>query len=160
MQLASASRRSQTDAKAAQAGTLLRGQPYLSELAWERGHRHGHQAYSLVGMIHTLAPPKVRELIGEVLLAPVQPGMPLSAPHPLCVSAWRACWIAGRSTSVNVSVEPARRGPSCPSCRWVSTRRLCSSSEPISAPVISCVVICALAEDDVLGALAGALVVF
>ena len=28
----------QTDA-AAQAGTLLRGQPYLSELAWERGHR-------------------------------------------------------------------------------------------------------------------------
>ena len=62
----------QTDA-AAQAGTLLRGQPYLSELAWERGHRHGHQAYSLVGMIHTLAPPRVRELIGEVLLAPVQP---------------------------------------------------------------------------------------
>ena len=62
----------QTDS-AAQAGLLLRGQPYLSELAWERGHRHGHQAYSLVGMIHTLAPPKVRELIGEVLLAPVQP---------------------------------------------------------------------------------------
>ena len=58
---------------AAQAGTLLRGQPYLSELAWERAHRHGHQAYSLVGMIHTLAPPKVRELIGEVLTAPVQP---------------------------------------------------------------------------------------
>ena len=58
---------------AAQAGTLLRGQPYLSELAWERGRRHGHQAYSLVGMIHTLAPPKVRELIGDVLVAPVQP---------------------------------------------------------------------------------------
>ena len=52
---------------------MLRGQPYLSELAWERGHRHGHMAYSLVGMIHTLAPPKVRELIGDVLLAPVQP---------------------------------------------------------------------------------------
>ena len=48
---------------AVHAGTLLRGQPYLSELAWERGHRHGHQAYSLVGMIHTLAPPKVRELV-------------------------------------------------------------------------------------------------
>ena len=55
------------------AGTLLRGQPYLCDLAWERGHRFGHQAYSLVGMIHTLAPPKVRELIGEVLVAPVQP---------------------------------------------------------------------------------------
>ena len=62
----------QTDA-AVQAGTLLRGQPYLSELAWERGHRHGHHAYSVVGMIHTLAPPKVRELISEVLIAPVQP---------------------------------------------------------------------------------------
>ena len=58
---------------AVEAGTLLRGQPYLSELAWERGHRHGHQAYSLVGMIHTLAPPKVRELIGEVSVSPVQP---------------------------------------------------------------------------------------
>ena len=59
-------------AKAVQAGNLLRGQPYLSELAWERGHRHSHKAYSLVGLIHTLGPPKVRELIGEVLLAPVQ----------------------------------------------------------------------------------------
>ena len=62
----------QTNA-APSAGTLLRGQPYLSELAWERGHCHGHQAYGLVGMIHTLAPPKVRELIGDVLVAPVQP---------------------------------------------------------------------------------------
>ena len=26
---------------AVHAGTL-RGQPYLSDLAWERGHRHGH----------------------------------------------------------------------------------------------------------------------
>ena len=41
---------------AVQAGTLLRGQPYLSELAWERAHSYGFQAYSLVGMIHTLAP--------------------------------------------------------------------------------------------------------
>ena len=62
----------QSDAPAC-AGTLLRGQPYLSELAWERAHFHNHQAYSLVGMIHTLAPPKVRQLIGEVLIAPVQP---------------------------------------------------------------------------------------
>ena len=58
---------------AVDAGTLLRGQPYLSELAWQRGHRHGHDAYSLVGVIHTLAPPIVRERIGEVLIAPVEP---------------------------------------------------------------------------------------
>ena len=60
-------------AAATKSGTLLRGQPYLSELAWHRANQQGHQAYSLVGIIHTLAPPKVRELIGEVLLAPVQP---------------------------------------------------------------------------------------
>ena len=42
---------------ALQSGTLLRGQPYLSELAWERGCRHLHTDYSLVGVIHTLAPP-------------------------------------------------------------------------------------------------------
>ena len=58
---------------AVEAGTLLRGQPYLSELSWERAHRHSHASYSLVGIIHTLAPPKVRELIGDVLIAPVQP---------------------------------------------------------------------------------------
>ena len=34
---------------AVDAGTLLRGQPYLSELAWERAHRHSHKAYSLLG---------------------------------------------------------------------------------------------------------------
>ena len=58
---------------AVKAGTLLRGQPYLSDLAWARGYFHSHRHYSLVGVIHTLAPPKVRELIGEVLIAPVQP---------------------------------------------------------------------------------------
>ena len=58
---------------ALRSGTLLRGQPYLSELAWERGYHHSHTDYSLVGVIHTLAPPKVRELIGDVLIAPIQP---------------------------------------------------------------------------------------
>ena len=71
-------------AAALQAGTLLRGQPYLSELAWERGFRHGHQSYSLVGLIHTLAPPKVRELIGESLIAPVQPWDAVICTSPFC----------------------------------------------------------------------------
>ena len=93
----------QTDA-AAQAGTLLRGQPYLSELAWERGHRHGHQAYSLVGMIHTLAPPKVRELIGEVLLAPVQPWDAL-----ICTSPCGASVPRGLVGSLAGAPQPAFR---------------------------------------------------
>ena len=54
-------------------GALLRGQPYLAELAWLRGAFRRPSAYSLLGLIHTLAPPAVRELIGASSLAPVQP---------------------------------------------------------------------------------------
>ena len=56
-----------------QAGVLLRGQPYLSELAWTRCQAGRQRDYSLVGLIHTLAPPAVRESIGAVSLAPVEP---------------------------------------------------------------------------------------
>jgi glycosyltransferase involved in cell wall biosynthesis len=55
------------------AGALLRGQPYLHELAWLRRRMAGDRAYSLIGMIHTLAPPAIREYLSENLLAPVQP---------------------------------------------------------------------------------------
>lgn len=54
-------------------GALLRGQPYLAELAWMRGAFRRPSAYSLIGLIHTLAPPAVRELIGATTVAPVQP---------------------------------------------------------------------------------------
>ena len=55
------------------AGVLLRGQPYLSELAWIRRNQGRDDAYSLVGLIHTLAPPAVRESIGASAVAPLQP---------------------------------------------------------------------------------------
>jgi D-inositol-3-phosphate glycosyltransferase len=51
-------------------GVLLRGQPYLSELAWLRRAAGLDQAYSLVGLIHTIAPPAIRQLIGDSALAP------------------------------------------------------------------------------------------
>jgi len=54
-------------------GVLLRGQPYLADLAWMRGAFRHHHSYSLVGLIHTLAPPAVREQIGAVTVAPLQP---------------------------------------------------------------------------------------
>jgi hypothetical protein len=47
------------------AGTLLRGLPWLSELAWLRRHTVGDRAYSLVGLIHTIAPAVARERIAE-----------------------------------------------------------------------------------------------
>jgi len=56
-----------------QSGFLLRGQPYIAELAWMRSAFRRPQAYSLVGLIHTLAPPAVREQIGAAAVAPVQP---------------------------------------------------------------------------------------
>jgi glycosyltransferase involved in cell wall biosynthesis len=54
-------------------GALLRGQPYLHELAWVRRQSRGDRAYSLIGLSHTLAPPAIRELIAATLTAPVQP---------------------------------------------------------------------------------------
>jgi D-inositol-3-phosphate glycosyltransferase len=57
---------------AAAAGTLLRGQPDLSPLAWLRRRAVGDRAYSLVGLIHTIAPPVMREEIAAAVLAPVQ----------------------------------------------------------------------------------------
>lgn len=57
----------------AQSGALLRGQPYLHELAWLRRQGSRDRAYSLIGMSHTLAPPGIRELISMTLTSPVQP---------------------------------------------------------------------------------------
>ena len=128
----------QTDS-AVKSGTLLRGQPYLSELAWERATRFGHQAYSLVGVIHTLGPPKVRELIGEALIAPVQPWDALICTSPTVRECLDGLLDRGRPTSIAASEEPAPSGLSCLSFHWVLTRRICFSSELINAPVISCV---------------------
>src|SRR5512143_3027012 len=58
---------------AAQAGALLRGQPYLYELAWLRRRGAGDAAYSLLGLVHTIAPPAVRQLIANAVLGPVHP---------------------------------------------------------------------------------------
>jgi hypothetical protein len=54
------------------AGTLFQGQPALSELAWLRRRAVGDKAYSLIGLIHTIAPPVMREYIAESAIGPVQ----------------------------------------------------------------------------------------
>lgn len=56
----------------ARGGVLLRGQPYLSELSWARRAAAADCEYSLVGLIHTIAPPGVREMIGAASVAPTQ----------------------------------------------------------------------------------------
>jgi len=54
-------------------GALLRGQPYIHELAWMRRRGAGDRAYSLLGLAHTLAPPAVREMMGASMIAPCHP---------------------------------------------------------------------------------------
>jgi D-inositol-3-phosphate glycosyltransferase len=54
------------------AGVLFRGQPQIDELAWIRRRNANDRAYSLVGLIHTVAPPAMREMIATSVVAPVQ----------------------------------------------------------------------------------------
>ena len=54
-------------------GLLLRGAATLSELAWLRRTAAADAAYSLVGLIHTIAPPFIRGQIATSALAPVHP---------------------------------------------------------------------------------------
>jgi D-inositol-3-phosphate glycosyltransferase len=56
-----------------EAGALLRGQPDLSDLAWSRRRRASDRAYSLLGVIHTLAPPAIRQIIAAASTAPMHP---------------------------------------------------------------------------------------
>ena len=56
-----------------EAGTLLRGQADLQDLAWLRRLTVGDRAYSLMGLVHTLAPPSIRQTIAMAAAAPVHP---------------------------------------------------------------------------------------
>jgi D-inositol-3-phosphate glycosyltransferase len=56
-----------------EAGTLLRGQADLQDLAWLRRITVGDRAYSLMGLVHTLAPPSIRQTIAMAAAAPVHP---------------------------------------------------------------------------------------
>jgi D-inositol-3-phosphate glycosyltransferase len=55
------------------AGALLRGQADLQDMAWLRRRAVGDRAYSLMGLVHTLAPPHIRQTIAMALAAPVHP---------------------------------------------------------------------------------------
>ncbi|TXM94263.1 glycosyltransferase family 4 protein [Methylobacterium sp. WL116] len=57
---------------AVQAGSLLRGKADLADLAWLR-RAVSDRAYSLIGLVHTIAPPAIREHIAGSSLAPIQP---------------------------------------------------------------------------------------
>jgi glycosyltransferase involved in cell wall biosynthesis len=56
-----------------EAGALIRGQPDLYDLAWMRRRRASDRAYSLVGLIHTIAPPAMRQIIAMTSVGPMHP---------------------------------------------------------------------------------------
>jgi D-inositol-3-phosphate glycosyltransferase len=69
--------------KPAEAGALIRGTPDLTEMAWLRRSAGLEQSYSLVGMVHTLAPPAIREATGKAAIAPMQPWDALICTSPV-----------------------------------------------------------------------------
>lgn len=60
-------------ASAARSGALLRAGPDLYDLAWQRRRAQADRAYSLVGLIHTIAPPTMRQIIAMAQVAPTHP---------------------------------------------------------------------------------------
>lgn len=56
-----------------QSGTLMRGTADIINLSWDRRRKHATSAYSVIGLIHTVAPPSIRDYIGQALVAPVMP---------------------------------------------------------------------------------------
>ncbi len=75
-------------------GTLLRGQPYLSELSWLRRSADLDSAYSLVGLIHTIAPPAVRQEIAVAALSPTHPWDALVCTSPAVQQAMKSMFDA------------------------------------------------------------------
>ena len=57
----------------AQSGVMLRGTPALSDISWLRRRAVGDRAYSLIGLVHTLAPPALRAEMATALTSPIQP---------------------------------------------------------------------------------------
>lgn len=75
---------------AAEAGTLLRGGAKLEDLAWQRRRTVGDQAYSLMGLIHTIAPPSMRQEIAMGSVAPTHAWDALICTSPAVQSALTA----------------------------------------------------------------------
>lgn len=71
---------------ALRAGAVLRGKADLADLAWLR-NGVDPRGYSLIGLIHTIAPPGIRDQIAACATAPVQPWDALICTSPSVRSA-------------------------------------------------------------------------
>jgi hypothetical protein len=58
---------------AKKSGAMLRGSADIASLIWDRRRNSTTSDYSLIGLIHTLAPPAIREDISKLITAPTIP---------------------------------------------------------------------------------------
>lgn len=72
---------------AAAAGALVRGKAELADMAWLRRTALGDRAYSLLGLVHTVAPPAIREYIAASAFAPTHPWDALICTSPSIVQS-------------------------------------------------------------------------
>jgi D-inositol-3-phosphate glycosyltransferase len=102
---------------AAAAGALLRGQPELESLAWLRRSRVGDRAYSLLGLVHTIAPPIMRDIIARTALAPTQPWDAVICTSPSVQAAIRTMfdeWLDHLGARFGASARPMPHLPLIP----------------------------------------------
>ena len=102
---------------AAAAGVVLRGGPKLDELAWLRRQTVGDDGYSLIGVIHTIAPPAMRQEIANASIAPVQAWDALVCTSPSVQTAMFEMfdeWTAYLADRFGGSVRPRPQLPLVP----------------------------------------------
>ena len=93
------------------AGNLLRASADLSDLAWMRRHG-GDRAYSITGLIHSLAPPAMRDYIARAITSPIQPWDTLWCTSPSVRDALTAMYeqyadfLAGRFAGAGARPRP------------------------------------------------------
>ncbi|SEQ34626.1 Glycosyl transferases group 1 [Faunimonas pinastri] len=66
-----------------ESGVLLRGKADLADLAWLRRGAGSDRDFSLVGLVHCIAPPALRRYIADAATAPVQPWDALICTSPV-----------------------------------------------------------------------------
>ena len=102
---------------AAEAGAVLRGGPRLEDLAWQRRRTVGDRAYSLMGLIHTIAPPAMRQEIAMGSVAPTHAWDALICTSPSVQSAMTAMfdeWTAYLADRFGGQAQPRPQLPLIP----------------------------------------------
>jgi len=95
----------------AAAGAMLRGAARLEELAWQRRRMVGDNAYSLMGLIHTTAPPAIRQDIAMAAIAPIHPWDALICTSPSVQTAMTVMFEEWGDYLGDRFGGPARPGP-------------------------------------------------